>query len=126
MGKPELKKVMVNVGFIGGERILIFQNTRKEYANGVVNRNHHNANGDGRGRTHGPGALKTDIKFVELDGHHRHNKPQQQGAGVAHKNLISLSINIETKEGQQGPHQRCRHDGPVVLTNQVKPGTKGD
>ena len=105
------------MGLIGREGILVFQNTGQEDANGVVNRNHHNANGYGRCSTHGPGALEADVEFVELDGHHRHDKPQQQGTGVAHEYLVPLSINIEIKEGQQGPHQRCRHDGPVVFAN---------
>ena len=117
---------MVYVGFIGWKGIPIFKKACQEYTEGVENGDHHDSDRDGRRCMNGPVTPEGDIEFVKLDRHYRHDKSQHQGACVAHEYLVCLSKYIEKEKGQQGTHQRCRHDGPVVFANQVEPCAKGE
>jgi len=116
----------MNVRMVGGERALSFQQPQDEDTDGVVQGNHEDRHRDRWGGGDVVGDMRVDVELVKEDGEESDDEAEDQGAGVAHEDLVLFPEDIEVQERNQGSDAGRRDDGENVLAGQVKPDAVGD
>lgn len=99
MAAGEVEEAVVYVAAVGFEGGVTAEHPDGEDAEGVVDGDDEDADGDGGGWFHDVGWELGGVDLVEFDGEDGHEKPEGEWADVAHEYFIFFGEDVEPEEG---------------------------